>query len=79
MRNGSNFFSNRDCEHFPCHDAPAPDDFNCLFCFCPLYSLGEQCGGDFEITKKGVKSCIACSIPHRPEQYDAIMARLKQK
>ena len=30
------FFQNRDCEYFPCHATKHPEDFNCLFCYCPL-------------------------------------------
>ena len=40
------FFQNRDCEFFPCHQGVRKEDFNCLFCYCPLYALGEDCGGD---------------------------------
>ena len=24
------------CEFFPCHATSHPEDFNCLFCYCPL-------------------------------------------
>ncbi|MBP8030977.1 MAG: metal-binding protein, partial [Acetobacterium sp.] len=34
------FFQHRDCEYFPCHQADDLEDFNCLFCYCPLYALG---------------------------------------
>ena len=37
------FFQNRDCEYFPCHETKHPEDFNCLFCYCPLYALGRGC------------------------------------
>lgn len=40
------FFNHSACEFYPCHDMPA-EDLNCLFCFCPLYRLGEDCGGNF--------------------------------
>ena len=33
------FFQNRECEYFPCHKTSRPEDFNCLFCYCPLLSL----------------------------------------
>ncbi len=39
------FMSHRECEFFPCHEGADPDNFNCLFCYCPLYALGEACGG----------------------------------
>ena len=38
-------FTHRECEYFPCHPGAEPDNFNCLFCYCPLYPLGAACGG----------------------------------
>ncbi|MCR4713902.1 MAG: cobyrinate a,c-diamide synthase [Treponemataceae bacterium] len=71
------FFQNRACEMFPCHQTDDPDNFNCLFCFCPLYFSGEKCGGNFKFTEKGTKSCINCTFPHKKENYDALMAKLR--
>lgn len=68
-------FTNRECEYFPCHPGADPDRFNCLFCWCPLYALGEACGGDFTYTEQGVKDCSACLLPHRPENYDEVCDR----
>ena len=48
------FFQNRDCEYFPCHETKHPEDFNCLFCYCPLYALGKDCGGNFRYTQTGM-------------------------
>ena len=45
-----------------------PDDFNCLFCYCPLYALGEDCKGNFTYTVDGIKDCSNCNIPHHREQ-----------
>lgn len=67
IRSSSSFFSNTSCEHFPCHEGIAPEDFNCLFCYCPLYALGDKCGGNFTYTSTGVKSCVSCSLPHEGE------------
>ena len=39
------FFQNKACEYFPCHQGADPETFSCLFCYCPLYALGDQCGG----------------------------------
>ena len=72
------FFQNRECEYFPCHEGADPENFNCLFCFCPLYALGDQCGGSFTYTQGGVKDCSRCLRPHRRENYDAICAGLAQ-
>lgn len=69
------FFSHRDCEYFPCHKTNDPDNFNCLFCYCPLYALGEQCGGNFRYTEKGVKDCTNCLIPHQRQNYAYITGK----
>ena len=70
------FFQNSSCEYFPCHQVNNPDNFNCLFCFCPLYTLGDRCGGNYTYTKEGIKDCSACLIPHRRENYDKIMEKM---
>lgn len=70
------FFQNKECEFFPCHKCTDPDGFSCLFCFCPLYALGENCGGNFTYTEQGIKDCSACLIPHSRENYDRIMDKL---
>ena len=41
-KNSCHFYANRDCEYFPCHTVADPDNFNCLFCYCPLYALGKD-------------------------------------
>ncbi len=69
------FFQNRACKSFPCHKGVASEEFNCLFCYCPLYALGAKCGGDFHYTEKGVKSCVDCAFPHRRESYEKVLAR----
>ena len=70
------FLQNRDCEYFPCHKTENPDEFNCLFCYCPLYALGRDCGGGFEYTEKGIKNCTNCLVPHKKENYDRIIEKL---
>lgn len=69
------FFQNRDCEYFPCHAHADPQKFNCLFCYCPLYALGDRCGGNFTYTKDGIKDCSACLFPHAPQNYPQICKR----
>lgn len=69
------FVSNSRCEYFPCHNGIAPEQFNCLFCYCPLYVLDDRCGGQFSYTKDGVKDCSACTLPHSPQGYDHIVSR----
>ncbi len=70
------FFQNRECEYFPCHVGADKEGFNCLFCYCPLYALGENCGGRFTYTENGVKDCSACLIPHRRENYTLILKKM---
>ena len=58
------FFQNRACKYFPCHEGVSADEFNCLFCYCPLYALGPNCGGNFTYTANGRKNCTNCIAPH---------------
>lgn len=69
------FFQNKKCEFFPCHKITEESDFNCLFCFCPLYMLKDKCGGNFKYTS-GVKDCSDCAIPHSPNGYEFIMNKM---
>ena len=69
------FFQHAQCEFFPCHETAHPENFNCLFCYCPLYALGSACGGNFRYLDNGVKDCSACLIPHRKNSYSYIMER----
>lgn len=71
----SRFFQHRACEYFPCHEGVREADFNCLFCYCPLYALGRSCGGNPCCTKEGIKDCSACAFPHVRENYDRVLAR----
>ena len=67
------YFQNKQCEYFPCHENANPDNFNCLFCYCPLYALADRCGGNFRYTENGIKDCSACLKPHRKENYQKIV------
>jgi len=71
------FFQHTRCEYFPCHRSIDPEEFNCLFCYCPLYALGDACGGNFKIEKSGIKNCTDCTFPHKRENYSAVLAKLK--
>ncbi len=66
------FFQNKNCPNFPCHKIENLENFNCLFCYCPLYMLGSECGGNFHFTKNGVKSCKNCTFPHERENFSKI-------
>lgn len=70
------FFQNRECEFFPCHNCGNPENFSCLFCYCPLYALGDKCGGNYKYLENGVKDCSGCLIPHRRENYDRVMEKM---
>ena len=72
------YFQNRQCEYFPCHTGADPENFSCLFCYCPLYALGENCGGSFTYTETGIKDCSRCLKPHRRENYEAILSQMPQ-
>ena len=77
MSENYKFFQHKECEYFPCHKGVAEVDFNCLFCYCPLYFLGDSCGGNFSFTSKGVKNCMGCNRPHKRENFDEIITCLK--
>lgn len=76
--NNYSFFQNRQCEYFPCHQGADPETFNCLFCYCPLYTLGDKCGGCFTYTAQGIKDCSACLRPHIKGNYDSILKQMPQ-
>ena len=78
MKNNYSYIQNHDCEYFPCHACADPSSFNCLFCYCPLYPLGRNCGGNFTYTETGRKDCSGCLVPHRPEGYDYIVSRYEE-
>ena len=69
------FFQHKECEFFPCHPVKDPENFNCLFCYCPLYVLGDKCGGNFTYNKKGFKDCTNCALPHRRSNYDYVLGK----
>ena len=46
-----------------------------LFCYCPLYVLGADCGGSFTYLENGCKDCSRCLYPHRRENYEAVVGR----
>ena len=72
------FFQNKECEYFPCHKQADPEKFSCLFCYCPLYALGDKCGGNFTYTEAGIKDCSNCLRPHCRENYLKIVEKMPQ-
>lgn len=80
--NGTDYFANRSCRYFPCHESAKGDmNFNCLFCYCPMYRF-EKCLGKpayLELDSgKVIKDCSGCKFPHQPENYDRIMEFLQK-
>ena len=83
MENSTRYFANTSCEYYPCHKSPETEKgFNCLFCYCPMYSL-NKCPGHPKVirTKEGkqLKDCSECNFPHKPENYDLIMGYLLER
>lgn len=72
------YFSNKECEYFPCHEGADRENFNCLFCYCPLYALDGDCGGNYRYTDKGIKDCSYCLVPHKPKGYDYVTTRFQK-
>lgn len=77
MSENFKFYQNKKCEFFPCHKVKDSSKFNCLFCYCPLYMLKDDCGGNF-IYNNGIKDCTNCTIPHGPNGYDHIMSKMNK-
>jgi len=71
-------FTNEKCEYYPCHNMPEGEQINCMFCYCPLYALGKECGGDFTYTEKGRKNCAGCTKPHGKDGYEHVMAHIRE-
>lgn len=76
MSNDYSFFLHKECEYFPCHKNIDIEDFNCLFCYCPLYPF-EDCGGNYKIIGNRIKDCSMCVLPHQRDNYDYINEKLK--
>ncbi|MBZ0157060.1 MAG: cysteine-rich small domain-containing protein [Alphaproteobacteria bacterium] len=76
-RDTSEFFSNHTCKYFPCHETDSTQ-FNCIFCYCPMYFVRNCLGRPRFITSdnKTVKDCSGCDYPHRPENYRKIIGYL---
>ncbi len=75
MKNDHTYFKNTACKYFPCHKTDGKI-FNCMFCYCPLYAMGENCGGDFAYTEDGIKDCSNCLVPHGENGYTHIISKL---
>jgi Zn-finger protein len=76
MCEGASFVRNTACPYFPCHEGVDEEAFNCLFCYCPLFALGERCGGDFTYTDAGIKDCSRCTRMHEGSTGAAVVKEL---
>jgi len=77
VKNDYTYFKNTACKYFPCHKGTG-ETFNCMFCYCPLYALGDKCGGNFVYTEGGIKDCSNCLIPHSAEGYSYINSKFSE-
>lgn len=81
-KNDFNFFQNKDCRYFPCHGkepgtgSVPVEDFNCLFCYCPLMFI--ECEGNYSLLESGFKDCSKCTRNHDKDSWKFIVARLRE-
>lgn len=75
-----NFFQNKECRYFPCHGkqpgtgSVPVEEFNCLFCYCPLYNV--PCDGKYTMEDYG-KDCSKCTRNHDKDSWKFIVSRLR--
>ena len=72
------FFQNKECEYYPCHEGVPEEDFNCLFCYCPLMLL-DNCGGDYVIMKNTFKDCSSCTKNHDKLSWKFVVNKLRER
>ncbi len=77
MKNNFAYFKNEDCIYFPCHQKEG-EFFNCKFCYCPLYALGDRCGGNFKYIEDDIKDCSDCLLPHSEAGFAYINAKFEE-
>ena len=77
MSHHYSYFTHKKCEYFPCHKGVREEEFNCLFCYCPLYRH-PNCRGSF-VLRDGIKDCSYCLLPHNGlDSYAYIQAKLME-
>ncbi|WP_406662558.1 threonine-phosphate decarboxylase CobD [Methanolobus sp. ZRKC3] len=70
--------SNLECDYYSCHF----EGQDCTFCFCPFYPCeDERTGGQWIDSSSGGKvwSCLYCSMIHKPEVVEKILAILVEE
>ena len=75
MKYDFNFYQNKDCRYYPCHKDVAEDEFNCLFCYCPLYFI--DCEGDYKLLDNGMKDCMGCTKNHDKHSWKFVIKTLR--
>lgn len=71
------FFLHKECEFFPCHKDIIEKNFNCIFCYCPLYEY-DDCGGNYKILDNGIKDCSKCKFVHNRKNYDDVIEKIRE-
>ena len=66
------FYTNKECEYYPCHPVPEGTEFNCLFCYCPLYMLGRKCGETSPIWKAASRTVASAWYPTAGRTMDLL-------
>ena len=62
MENSYKYFKNKDCKYFPCHKGLS-DEFNCLFCYCPMsVSYTHLPGFESMMTKQAIDALEASDV-----------------
>lgn len=77
MESSYKFYNNKGCHYLPCHKVNNVDEFNCMFCYCPLYFF-DECGGNYK-DKSGIKDCSDCLIPHSPKGMIISIKKLREQ
>jgi Zn-finger protein len=68
------------CKFFPCHKGINPEDFDCTFCYCPIYPCGiKETGGKWITGNSGdaIWDCTGCNIIHRKDVVKKIKSKIR--
>ncbi len=71
------FYQHKECKFFPCHDVDNIENFNCKWCYCPLYFV-KKCVGNYKMNDNGVKDCSDCKIPHYADMKELVGEKIKE-
>lgn len=77
MKEDFNWTQNTGCRYFPCHSTVPVEEFNCLFCYCPLFFI--ECDGRYTLMDNGFKDCSKCTRNHDKDSWKFIVSRLRDK